>query len=943
LRHTIKLFLFLFISLGSIAQVTIDLPVNKSVFQRNTLNKASIYIAGSYSNSIITSVQARLVTPTPGTSTPINGFNWTIIDKGPTKGKYFGSLVEVPAGWYTLEVRIVKNGTTLSSTSLSRVGIGDVYLAFGQSNAQGLSGSGGTTPGSTSGKVVTHNFLAICNDIIPPFPSMQDITSSSTLGQTGESSWIYGRLGDNLVADQSVPVAIFNAASLGASVDNFVTSSNGAPAYHFLTGNQFCQGFNGGNGLGSPYAVFKKNIRYYNSLFGIRAILWHQGETDTYQSTSQIDYTNRLNSLIAKTRTDFGQTMPWLVSRASYINTGTSANVINGQNAVISSGTQVFNGPSTDDILAGPDRSDQVHFSDAGIVEVADKWSNIMTTDIYNDSTQSFFDISTPIPAKSVPNVLVSINGSNVTLTAPGTYSSYKWVNGNDFQSTQVGTGISYTASSGTYRCYMLDANENVSVSQAFNIANILSQQNNTFSYADSVYLSDQIPYSITNGLGPISLNQSVGLSGDGDGSAILMKTVSFTKGIGVHSGSEVVYKMPSRLHKYFKATIGVNDNVTANSSVVYKVYGESTLLYTSPTITNVTANTNIQVDIAGYSTLKLVVENSGGILDSNQVNWANARIIFDKPAGLNATNLLAKCFNINWLSHNDQKGIASYQIFKNGVLEGTAPSGTLTYQLTGLNQNTMYTIGVKSIDNLGNITSLVTSQITTAIGDINYPQSNVLCVGIATLPLLSSPNNGTFSITYGGDKGIINPVTGAVTFSAEGLLQVNYQWGNGDCSGQVFIYLNGVNKVAPPSITSSINLANTTDSVTFTSTACTSPAALKWSNNMTVNPIKITLSDTTVFYALCDNSNCLSDTSNKVTVKVIPNCKSIFNLTSVSSDLDYGAKSFKFNASQKIIASNKIINPTGAIFKAAQNIELKPGFEVRPGSVFSATIGGCP
>jgi hypothetical protein len=938
LKHIIKLIIFLVISLSSNAQVTIDLPVNKSVFQRNSLNKGTIYIAGSFSNSIITSVQARLVTP--GTSTPISGFNWTIIDKGPTKGKYFGSLMNVPGGWYTLEVRVVKNGTVISATTLNRVGIGDVYLAFGQSNAQGKIGNGEVN--ADSGQVVTHNYFDVCSQETPSFPVLDKIVSSTNLGQHGQGSWLYGALGDKLVRDQGVPVAIFNAASGGASLENFISSSNGLPTNHpfIASPTQFCQGY-ANNGVGSPYAVFKKSIRYYNSLFGIRAILWHQGESETYSHTNLSDCTTRLENLISKSRTDFGGTIPWLVSRASYYQNENWQPVLDSQDSVVNPGNQIFFGPKTDDILGTDERFDNEHFSNAGLITAANRWLNVMTTNIYNADTASFYDVSVPISAKNVPNVEISINGASVTLTAPLTYSSYKWVSGNDFQSTQVGTASSFTASTGTYRCYMLDVNENVSVSQSFNIANILSQQNNTFSYADSIYLSDQIPYTITNGLGPISLNQSVGLGGDGDGSTMQMKTVSFAKGIGVHSGSEVVYKMPSRLHKYFRATIGVDDNVTANSSVVYKVFGDDSLLYMSPTITNATSNTKIQVDIAGFSTIKLVVENNGGILDSNQVNWANSRIIHDKPASLFTTNLGTKCLDVNWLSHNDQKGIVSYQIFKNGTLQGTTPSGTLTYQLTGLSQNTAYTIGVKAIDNLGNITPLVSSVFTTVSADINYP--NGLCIGSPTLPLLFNPTNGTFSINYGSGNATINPTTGEVTFTQAGQIQVKYEWGSGSCAGQVYIYINGYTKVGPPTISSSISLANKTDSVTFTSTACTSPATNKWANNLIGSSIKTSFSDTTVFYAYCDNDNCISNASNLITIKVIPDCPNTFNLTSVASDLNYGVKSFKFSASQTIMASNKIVDPTGAIFKAGQKIELKPGFEVKSGSVFSATIEGCP
>src|SRR5690606_18711113 len=221
-----------------------------------------------------------------------------------------------------------------------------------------------------------------------------------------------------------VPVAFFNAAIAGASLDNFIESYNGDSTINPLSGLYFCKSPN--SAAGNPYRMFKETIEYYNSLFGIRAILFMHGESDTFLGTTEGDYLSKLNSLITISRNEIGQAVPWVVSRTSYYDSLSSPGIINAQNASVNPGNQIFRGPSTDDLIGPTYRDDNKHFSNfIAYNEVAERWLNELTSNSY--SGQSFYDLSTPIPAKTQPNITVTINGSNVTLTAPGGYASYKW------------------------------------------------------------------------------------------------------------------------------------------------------------------------------------------------------------------------------------------------------------------------------------------------------------------------------------------------------------------------------------------------------------------------------------------------------------------------------------------------------------------------------------
>ncbi len=76
-----------------------------------------------------------------------------------------------------------------------------------------------------------------------------------------------------------------------------------------------------------------------------------------------------------------------------------------------------------------------------------------------------------------------------------------------------------------------------------------------------------------------------------------------------------------------FKARLGIaTPECTTMNGVVYRVYGDSTLLYSSPTVSNDTLLTDISVPITGVQTLVLDVDS---LADNNcdHAVWAEARV----------------------------------------------------------------------------------------------------------------------------------------------------------------------------------------------------------------------------------------------------------------------------------------------------------------------------
>jgi len=137
-------------------------------------------------------------------------------------------------------------------------------------------------------------------------------------------------------------------------------------------------------------------------------------------------------------------------------------------------------------------------------------------------------------------------------------------------------------------------------------------------------YLGDIAWTQATNGWGPVERNLSNGEAAAGDGSAITLNSVTFAKGLGVHAASDVRYAISSCTR--FKASIGVDDEVGADGSVVFEVYAGAAKIYDSGVMTGTTATRAVDVDISGATELRLIVDTNGSDR-ADHADWADARI----------------------------------------------------------------------------------------------------------------------------------------------------------------------------------------------------------------------------------------------------------------------------------------------------------------------------
>ncbi|PQA59504.1 hypothetical protein C5O19_07610 [Siphonobacter curvatus] len=340
-------------STSAFSQLKITFPVERIVFQRNNANSANVTVAGSFTNNA-DRIEARFVARNGGNTT-----NWTPVSSG--SGNFQGT-VSVSGGWYNVEVRAMAGGNVLESTTLERVGVGEVFVIAGQSNAQGREDQTDIPePQDERINVVTNFSGNLTNqDPTSAFPKFEKMTAHVKYAPYGYTAWHWGYLGDLIAARYNVPVLFVNSAYSATSIKNWYESANGWPTKNPFTPDNLP--------MGLPYANLKISLQYYGNLTGVRGVLWHQGEYDGKADTSPDEYSTHLKTVIDKSRSDFGgKNISWMIARASlYVDNGnitkTNARTIQGQNLTVQRVSNCFYGPETDNIQNPRDPRDPAHF-----------------------------------------------------------------------------------------------------------------------------------------------------------------------------------------------------------------------------------------------------------------------------------------------------------------------------------------------------------------------------------------------------------------------------------------------------------------------------------------------------------------------------------------------------------------------------------------------------
>ncbi|QKZ11790.1 sialate O-acetylesterase [Spirosoma sp. KUDC1026] len=439
-RWALLLFLF---PVVAFAQLQITYPMTRLVVQRGADGNGRLFVSGRLT-STVDRIEAQLTPVAAGQGTATG---WQVIQTNPANNLFLGSLTGV-GGWYMLTVRAVVGGTVTAQATVQPVGIGEVFITAGQSNARGINRNdndlGTATDRVNAIDSINHYYdknTDLLNSSGDPFPvpNYKALTAGRRVFPMAESSWGWGELGDYIVNRYNVPVAFYVTGWDGSTAENWSNTANGIPTCN----RYFC---NGNWPNLQPYTNLKNVLNYYGSMAGVRAVLWHQGEAEysfADGNTSIPQYYDRLTNIIQKSRSDFGgRNVPWMVARASFDGAVTRTEVVNQQQRVIDTpGLNVFQGPYNDTIINRNAGNTDVHFANGirpvthpqyylnpasiparmGLSRFARNWNNSMTDGFFQNAqpiTPSQFAATGTLANTIAPNSTIQ-----VTFATLGTFN----------------------------------------------------------------------------------------------------------------------------------------------------------------------------------------------------------------------------------------------------------------------------------------------------------------------------------------------------------------------------------------------------------------------------------------------------------------------------------------------------------------------------------------
>ncbi|WP_209648323.1 NPCBM/NEW2 domain-containing protein [Kibdelosporangium banguiense] len=126
---------------------------------------------------------------------------------------------------------------------------------------------------------------------------------------------------------------------------------------------------------------------------------------------------------------------------------------------------------------------------------------------------------------------------------------------------------------------------------------------------------------SATSGWGPIEKDRSNNTQAGGDGRTLTINGTTYAKGLGVHAVSEITYYLGGACSS-FSSSVGIDDE-TANGSVVFQVFADSTKIADSGRMTGADAAKQLTGSLANAEQLRLVVTNGGDNINSDHADWA--------------------------------------------------------------------------------------------------------------------------------------------------------------------------------------------------------------------------------------------------------------------------------------------------------------------------------
>lgn len=286
------------------AQLTITSPVNNQVIQRSVKDSAVVAVTG-FAYYPYQSLNVRL--SSQGRPDRVLEFPPGQLTQG-----FFNMQIKAGKGWHRLLVTGTRHDGRRDTVSVNRVGIGEVFLIAGNSNAMGLpnlgaiGGSENVITIDTVNKYLNSDIITVAVDEPLRSPAFTQFTSERFSYPAGETSWLWAELGDLIYKRYGTPVLFLNAGWANANSVNYQEAASGKDTENYYVGKKWP--------YRQPYTNVVNTLKYFHSWLGIRSVIWSHGENDAYYfNVNQTTYQNNIQYLIQKARQDFGFNVPWVI------------------------------------------------------------------------------------------------------------------------------------------------------------------------------------------------------------------------------------------------------------------------------------------------------------------------------------------------------------------------------------------------------------------------------------------------------------------------------------------------------------------------------------------------------------------------------------------------------------------------------------------------------
>ncbi|HTV24400.1 MAG TPA: NPCBM/NEW2 domain-containing protein, partial [Polyangiaceae bacterium] len=138
--------------------------------------------------------------------------------------------------------------------------------------------------------------------------------------------------------------------------------------------------------------------------------------------------------------------------------------------------------------------------------------------------------------------------------------------------------------------------------------------------------LSTLLPMSTESALGPVEIDTSNGGNVEGDGSLITIGGQVYTRGLGTHAGSRVVYYLGGRCSA-LTVDVGIDDEVASDGAASFQILADDRVVAESPVLTGDDAALTLTADVTGATLLTLAADPNGAI-DGDHADWAAPTIV---------------------------------------------------------------------------------------------------------------------------------------------------------------------------------------------------------------------------------------------------------------------------------------------------------------------------